>query len=231
MKRIVIIIIIFFSTILIYPDDIRQVTSDIGLRIREFPDINSKIIGRLNYEQVVTVIKIDSSEYEIEDFLGHWVYIVTDNISGWVFDGYLDTMYFDIWQFNNNNIIRHAQKYHSLPVDGFLNTEKNYKNREYKYISGSKMAYYEENIELGVKAKIELVIEDNVLCVIKITYYTQDNKLFFDKLLKTLNKYNLNTYRVDSNWYMWELYTEEGRFSFQLMLYENYVLLELGAAG
>jgi hypothetical protein len=233
------------ATILIHPDDVRQVTSNTDLGTRENPDINSNIIGHLSYGEKVIILKIEPKEVEIDDLYGYWVYIQSNNVSGWIFDGYLDYIYLDIWRFKNNNIISHAMKYLDLPVHIFLNDEKA-GNRNYKFVqkADSKLEKYRESIirrsqyisgdeinsELGIKAVITVEVQNEKVGAISVKYKTMKNsRRFFEMVLFQLKKYNNFITYFDENWVQWD----EPAFSrpFQLFILGDEIQLDIGVRG
>lgn len=245
MKIIILFCILVNASILIYSDDVRHVTSNTGLEARENPDSNSSIIGHLNYDEKVTVLEIDPKEVEIDGLYGYWVYIQSNNVSGWIFDGYLDSIYLDIWQFKNNSIINHAMKYINLPIHVFLNDERA-KNRKYTFVqkADGKVERYRESIirqsqyisgdeinsELGVKATIKVEVQNEKVAAISIKYKTMKNsRQFFEMVLFQLKQYNTCITYFDENWVQWD----EPAFShpFQLFILGDEIQLDIGVSG
>jgi hypothetical protein len=65
------------------------VNSPEGLRGRKSPDITGEIIAVLNDLTKVKIIKEDDNYINIDEIRGKWVFVSSDNIEGWVFNGYL----------------------------------------------------------------------------------------------------------------------------------------------
>jgi hypothetical protein len=97
MKRIIFVsFFILFSVIEIFAQDrigdIMLVNATLGLRVRNSPSLNSDRIGLLNYLTEVRIIEEDSNIVNIDGIEGKWVLVHTNNIEGWIFDGYLITI-------------------------------------------------------------------------------------------------------------------------------------------
>jgi len=60
-----------------------------GLRVRNSPNINGEIIGRLQFGEMVEILRENSVTVTIDTLIGKWVYITTNSVEGWVFNGYL----------------------------------------------------------------------------------------------------------------------------------------------
>jgi hypothetical protein len=70
-------------------EKIMFVNSPEGLRVRNIPNLNGERIGLLNDLTEVKISREDENLLIIDDIEGKWVYIITDDIEGWVFNGYL----------------------------------------------------------------------------------------------------------------------------------------------
>jgi len=65
--------------------------NDDNIRIRSNSNINSEILGLLNMGDCVTVIDTSSEKVTINNYDDYWYKIITnDNITGWVFGGYIE---------------------------------------------------------------------------------------------------------------------------------------------
>jgi hypothetical protein len=60
-----------------------------GLRIREAPSIKAKEIKQINKGLIVEIISDNNKFEEIDDYSSMWYKIKIDNITGWVYGGYL----------------------------------------------------------------------------------------------------------------------------------------------
>ncbi|GHT70908.1 hypothetical protein FACS1894110_23140 [Spirochaetia bacterium] len=65
------------------------VNSPEGLRVRAEPNINSEKIYLLNNGQEVSILDKDINNVQIDGINGSWYLIQTEEITGWVFSGYL----------------------------------------------------------------------------------------------------------------------------------------------
>jgi len=65
------------------------VNASAGLRIRNYPDLNSDRIGVLDFGKMLFVTKGEPAIINIDGVDGQWVYVITEDIQGWVFDAYL----------------------------------------------------------------------------------------------------------------------------------------------
>ncbi|GHT71977.1 hypothetical protein FACS1894110_25950 [Spirochaetia bacterium] len=65
------------------------VNSPEGLRVRSEPNINSEKISLLKNGQEVSILNKDMNNVEIDGINGNWYLIQTEEITGWVFSGYL----------------------------------------------------------------------------------------------------------------------------------------------
>jgi uncharacterized protein YgiM (DUF1202 family) len=79
-------------------EKIMYVYSPEGLRVRNSPSLDSERIGLLDNLTRVKIIKEDTNNIFIDSINGKWVRILTENINGWVFDGYLVELPIEIKQ-------------------------------------------------------------------------------------------------------------------------------------
>ena len=66
-----------------------HVNAQAGLRVRNRPDLNGDRIGLLYHQSEVSVIMEDGNIVNIDGIYGNWVFVVSDNVEGWVFGGFL----------------------------------------------------------------------------------------------------------------------------------------------
>jgi hypothetical protein len=89
-------------------DEIMYVNSIEGLRIRNLPNINGERIGLLEHYEKVKIIREDNSSIVIDGIEGKWVYVITENNEGWVFNGYLTSS--RPQEINTNTVIGYSIK-------------------------------------------------------------------------------------------------------------------------
>ncbi|MCL2601953.1 MAG: leucine-rich repeat protein [Treponema sp.] len=85
---------------------IMYVDTPLGLRVRDAPGINGRILGALKYLAEVNIVREDTYVDKINDIVGRWVYI-NRPIEGWVFNAYLvktDEKYFR-WEVHEDGVI------------------------------------------------------------------------------------------------------------------------------
>jgi len=82
---------------------IMYVNAPAGLRVRNSPNINAEMIGVLGNLTEVLVLREDENNLTIDGIEGKWTFIETGYIQGWVFGGFLVSMYP-----SHNEIIIHA---------------------------------------------------------------------------------------------------------------------------
>jgi hypothetical protein len=70
-------------------NEVMYVNSQEGLRVRANPDISAEKIYLLKDNQEVRVIETEQTKTIIDDIEGYWAFVETDEISGYVFTGYL----------------------------------------------------------------------------------------------------------------------------------------------
>lgn len=73
--------------------DTLTVVTKLGLNLREEPNLKSQKIITIPYQNKVIVIKkMDSiNKEQIENREGNWIYVSTNELKGFVFDGFLST--------------------------------------------------------------------------------------------------------------------------------------------
>ncbi|GMO62457.1 MAG: hypothetical protein Ta2A_09080 [Treponemataceae bacterium] len=74
-------------------NELMYVNSSEGLRVRAEPNIDSEKIYLLNNNQGVTILKKDVNNVQIDGINGNWYLVQADEITGWVFSGYLSNDY------------------------------------------------------------------------------------------------------------------------------------------
>jgi len=91
MKKIIIFIFYMFINIFfIYSsDNSRWVTADVGLRMREAPDLNSKKITTIPYNEEVIFLEETGDKFTISGVTGKWTKVKWEDKTGWVFGGFL----------------------------------------------------------------------------------------------------------------------------------------------
>jgi hypothetical protein len=68
---------------------VMYVDSPEGLRVRNEPNIDGERIFLLPHREIVEVVEIDNNIISIDGINGNWYLIIYNEISGWVFSGYL----------------------------------------------------------------------------------------------------------------------------------------------
>lgn len=110
-NRIFVIVFCFLIPILSYSKSDLGIILDNNLRIREKPNLNSKVIGYLNKGDKVKVIKKASKSLIIKRFYGQWLEIIYKKKKGYVFSSFVN--------FNNDK----SEKFH-LFYDKFYKSMK-----------------------------------------------------------------------------------------------------------
>lgn len=138
-----------------------------GLRIREEPNVKSKILGRLSYGDIVTgewnekYKFVEGKEETINGVRNSWLYIRTDKgLTGWVFMEYIACPFI---------------KYDDRVV------YVEYKEREFKWIYGTEM--YEQFKERGEEKRLHQKLIIPILAVeypdkrveIELSYFKNNN--------------------------------------------------------
>lgn len=147
-------------------EETMYVNSSEGLRVRKEPDVESERISLLNNKEKVLVIDKDKNEYTIDGIRGNWFLIKTDEITGWVFSGYLVTEIADndlldsfglpidmdftptlnIVHFTDKDIIRNVEIIYKQESDAILNSDEIEPNQNVFDIFDKPF----ENIELSI---------------------------------------------------------------------------------
>ncbi|MBN1797127.1 MAG: SH3 domain-containing protein [Spirochaetales bacterium] len=65
------------------------VTADVGLKMRDHPDLNGNVIDIIPYRDVVECIEIYGKNKTIGGATGYWTKVIWCGLEGWVFGGYL----------------------------------------------------------------------------------------------------------------------------------------------
>jgi len=118
MKKVVVILLlcIFIFPILIHSifcqesssskqlSQIMYVIAGDGINMREKPSIQSQKIKILPFLTKVNVIEKDENLFTIDGINSQWYKVISNNVTGWVFGGYLSNN-IEIQKQNNNNFI------------------------------------------------------------------------------------------------------------------------------
>jgi hypothetical protein len=67
----------------------QMITADVGLKMRDQPDLNGNVIDIIPYKDVVECIEIYGEKKVIAGVSGYWTKIIWCGLEGWVFGGYL----------------------------------------------------------------------------------------------------------------------------------------------
>ena len=62
-----------------------------GLRVRNSPGLDGDVIGVLSDLSEVTTLWLNERIEVIDKIVGYWMFVETDDIQGWVFDGFLSS--------------------------------------------------------------------------------------------------------------------------------------------
>ncbi len=89
MKKIIMFIFLFITTDVYSINNVKYVNAQSGLRLRENPDIESKIILIIPFSGQVVVIEEKKEIVNFENINGKWTKVKYKNIEGWVFGGFL----------------------------------------------------------------------------------------------------------------------------------------------
>jgi len=89
MKKILLILILTLMTNLYAVDNTKYVTAPSGLRLRENPDINSKVILTIPCNEKIEIIEEKNGIVTFEKVTGKWTKIKYQKNIGWVFGGFL----------------------------------------------------------------------------------------------------------------------------------------------
>ncbi|MGE8723333.1 SH3 domain-containing protein [Leptospira terpstrae] len=65
------------------------VSSENGLKVRSLPNKDSKPLGSLKYQQIVTVLKYSDNSDKIGEITAKWAQIKFTESEGWVYSGFL----------------------------------------------------------------------------------------------------------------------------------------------
>lgn len=94
MKKLLLLVIIFLSTNVCAIDNTKYATAKNGLRMRESPNINSKIILKISHNEKVQIIEQKSDPVIFDNISGNWTKVKYNNTVGWVFGGFLGNLNF-----------------------------------------------------------------------------------------------------------------------------------------
>jgi len=72
-----------------YTENLRFVAAKAGLRMRETPGRDGKVIVNIPFNSQVQVVEEKDDEEEISGTRGKWVRITWSGKSGWIFSGFL----------------------------------------------------------------------------------------------------------------------------------------------
>ena len=114
----------------IFEEKYEYVNSIEGLRVRKEPNINSERLALLRHRDKIKIIEI-GEKVTIDNIEGNWVLIEIQNISGWVFNGYLVLD-------ENFNIFSDAGKTFEIINAGYFLVENQYETNEIEIILSDK---------------------------------------------------------------------------------------------
>jgi len=60
-----------------------------GLRMRETPDLQGKVIITIPVNEKVTITEKKDEQFNVGEISGHWNHVSYKGLTGWVFDGFL----------------------------------------------------------------------------------------------------------------------------------------------
>ncbi|GHV34614.1 hypothetical protein AGMMS4952_27010 [Spirochaetia bacterium] len=110
------------------------VNSPEGLRVRAEPNIDSEKIYLLNNNQEVIILSKDINNIQIDGINGNWYLVQTDEITGWVFSGYLSNNYDEITieyntkisfaHYGDDDMVGNVKKIYKPETDTILNIDE-----------------------------------------------------------------------------------------------------------
>ena len=180
-------------------NDVMYVNAPAGLRVRNSPNVNGEIIGVLEYFSMVRVTQEDFNNIIIDGIEGKWIYVLTAEIEGWVFNGYLARKFSTM-----EDTIRFFQRYYNLssgntflydgtvrlaPTIAYFLTNLNIRNYS---IIGSR-SY---NTEGGIVNEYRIEFGQNTIIITDAdddTYYTWVNMLEINLSEEILNLFPYET--------------------------------------
>jgi len=84
---------------------LRFVSAKEGLRVRDKPDINSNVIGVLEYKKQFSFIEESKDSSTIDGITSYWYSLAIGDGYGWVFGGYLESSWYELeleeYKYNN----------------------------------------------------------------------------------------------------------------------------------
>lgn len=181
-----------------YPYEIKQenkidtinnffsVISNVGLRVRKEPNLDSEKIGILKHNQIVKATKKTSDSLEIDGIKSNWFYINYHNLKGWVFGGYLQEVEIPLYELNEiNSVIYNNFKtsYEKLKPEMFSDNWVGFYIFAYDEINNN------QKIEMLMN-DLDVVIKENDYEIISGLYKDSENKFgaFISKVAPTRDK-------------------------------------------
>jgi len=111
MKKVIVLFIILFPILQIYSDiDYLYVNAFDGLNIRTDPNLNSKIIKTIAFGEKIILLEINDEKVTIDNITGSWVKVKWNNLTGWMFNGYLSKSIDDVLLLQYNIYIKETNK-------------------------------------------------------------------------------------------------------------------------